>query len=78
MTKKPHGGKRPGAGRKPSGKVRLQCWVNPETRAKLGDKPGAKLDEMFGDFLKSLEGVQYKSFRKSLLTPTQPAADFSP
>ena len=44
--KNPRGGKRPGAGRKPSGKVRLQCWVEPETKAALGPKPGPKIDEM--------------------------------
>lgn len=42
----PHGGKRPNAGRKPSGKVRLQCWVQPETKAALGKSPGPKIDEM--------------------------------
>ena len=48
MSGKPltRGGKRPNAGRKPSGKVRLQCWVEPETKAALGPKPGPKIDEM--------------------------------
>jgi hypothetical protein len=41
---KPRGGKRPNAGRKPSGKVRLQCWVNPETKTALGSKPGEAID----------------------------------
>jgi len=42
----PHGGKRPNAGRKPSGKVRLQCWVKPETKAALGSKPGPVIDAL--------------------------------
>jgi len=40
------GGARPGAGRPKLGKVQLSCWVLPETRAKLGDKPGATLDAL--------------------------------
>jgi hypothetical protein len=48
MTKEQsnRGGKRSNSGRKPSGKVRLQCWVNPETKAALGSKPGIKIDEI--------------------------------
>jgi len=41
---KPRGGKRPGSGRKPSGKIRLQCWVEPKTKAALGSKPGEAID----------------------------------
>lgn len=40
------GGKRPGAGRKPSGKVRLQCWVLPETKVALGKRPGPVIDSL--------------------------------
>jgi len=46
MTKKPRGGKRPNAGRKPSGKVRMQCWVEQEQKAEPGPKPRPKSDEM--------------------------------
>jgi hypothetical protein len=48
MTDQPktHGGKRPGAGRPALGKVKLTCWVVPETRAKLGSKPGEMLDRI--------------------------------
>lgn len=45
--KKTRGGRRPGAGRPPSGKVKLTCHVTPETRAKLGDKPGEVIDRAF-------------------------------
>jgi hypothetical protein len=46
-TNNNRGGKRPNAGRKPTEvqKVRLSTWVLPSTKAALGDKPGAKLDE---------------------------------
>jgi hypothetical protein len=50
MKKEPtRGGKRPNAGRKPPEvrKVRLSTWVLPSTKAALGDKPGAKLDDLF-------------------------------
>lgn len=45
-TAKNHGGKRPGAGRKPAGKVKLTCRIKPENRKKLGDKPGEALDRI--------------------------------
>lgn len=47
--KKNHGGRRKGAGRPPSGKVKLTCHVTPETRAKLGDKPGEAIDKAFSE-----------------------------
>jgi len=45
--KKQHGGAGRGQGRKPPEiqKVRLSTWVLPSTKAALGNKPGAKLDE---------------------------------
>ena len=46
-SKKNHGGRRPGAGRPTSGKVKLTCHISPETRAKLGDKPGEAIDRAF-------------------------------
>jgi hypothetical protein len=47
MTSPTRGGKRQNAGRKPAEaqKVRLSTWVLPSTKAVLGEKPGAKLDE---------------------------------
>ena len=33
-------------GRPRAGKVKLTCQVSPETRKTLGDKPGARIDEM--------------------------------
>jgi len=47
--KKNHGGRRPGAGRPVSGKVKLTCHVLPETRAKLGGKPGEAIDRAFSE-----------------------------
>jgi hypothetical protein len=44
--RKNHGGKRPGAGRPALGKVKLTCWIKPETRARLGAKPGEMLDRI--------------------------------
>jgi hypothetical protein len=38
----------PGAGRPALGKVKLTVHILPETRAALGDKPGAVLDAHFG------------------------------
>lgn len=38
----------PGAGRPSLGKVKLTVHILPETRAALGDKPGAVLDAHFG------------------------------
>lgn len=52
----PHGGKRPNAGRKPSGKVRLQCWVQPETKAALGKNQGLEIDGMMA-VVKSLRSI---------------------
>jgi hypothetical protein len=46
---KNHGGRRPGAGRPVSGKVKLTVHILPETRAKLGDKPGKKIDAAFSE-----------------------------
>ena len=46
-TTKGRGGKRPGAGRKESGKVKMTVHVTPETRAALGDKPGEAIDALF-------------------------------
>ena len=40
------GGKREGAGRKPSGKIKLTVHILPETRAALGDKPGEAIDAL--------------------------------
>jgi hypothetical protein len=44
------GGAGRGQGRKPPEvqKVRLSTWVLPSTKAALGPKPGAKLDDLFG------------------------------
>ena len=50
------GGKRIGAGRRPSGKVRLQCWVKPETKKALGQKPGPEIDKAT-DAMESLRSV---------------------
>jgi hypothetical protein len=47
--KKNHGGRRPGAGRPVSGKVKLTCWIKPETRERIGDKPGEKIDAAFSE-----------------------------
>ena len=44
---KKRGGPRPNAGRPFSGKVKLTCWIKPETRAKLGAKPGEVIDRAF-------------------------------
>lgn len=44
---KGRGGKRNGAGRKESGKVKMTVHVTPETRAALGDKPGEAIDALF-------------------------------
>ena len=44
---KNHGGRRPGAGRPTSGKIKLTVHILPETRAKLGDKPGEAIDRAF-------------------------------
>jgi len=38
----------PGAGRPALGKIKLTVHILPETRAALGDKPGAVLDAHFG------------------------------
>lgn len=38
----------PGAGRPSLGKIKLTVYILPETRAALGDKPGAVLDAHFG------------------------------
>lgn len=46
-TAKGRGGKRPGAGRKESGKVKMTVHVTPETRAALGEKPGEAIDALF-------------------------------
>lgn len=46
MIKKQRGGKRPGSGRPKSGKIKLTVHVLPETRAKLGKKPGEVIDRM--------------------------------
>ncbi len=52
-SKSNRGGKRDGAGRKPSGNVRLQYWVKPatkkaiETKAKNFDHAGLYLDSFF-------------------------------
>lgn len=46
-TTKGRGGKRPGAGRKESGKVKMTVHVTPATRAALGDKPGEAIDALF-------------------------------
>ena len=43
---KGRGGKRPGAGRKESGKVKMTVHVSPETRAALGDRPGEAIDAL--------------------------------
>lgn len=79
MTDPKRGGKRPGAGRKPSGKVRLQCWVEPETKAALGPKPGPVIDALakitpqpiahetdstpYDAMARDCAGVEYKSVR---------------
>lgn len=55
MTTAKRGGKRPKAGRPALGKVKLTCWVKPETRAKLGEKPGQKIDETFSDQSRHLD-----------------------
>ena len=47
--KKNHGGRRPGAGRPTSGKVKLTVHILPETRAKLGAKPGEAIDRAFSE-----------------------------
>ena len=47
--KKNHGGSRPGAGRPRAGKVKLTCHISPETRAKLGDRPGENIDAAFSE-----------------------------
>jgi hypothetical protein len=47
--KKNHGGRRPGAGRPVSGKVKLTVHIMPETRAKLGAKPGEAIDLAFSE-----------------------------
>jgi hypothetical protein len=39
----------PGAGRPALGKVKLTCHIAPETRAKLGPKPGEAIDEAFSE-----------------------------
>ncbi len=42
-------GPKPGTGGRPAlGKVKLTCWVKPETRAKMGDRPGEWLDGVVG------------------------------
>jgi len=46
-TAKGRGGKRPGAGRKESGKVKMTVHISPETRAYLGAKPGESIDALF-------------------------------
>jgi hypothetical protein len=46
---KKRGGRRPGAGRPFSGKVKLTCWIKPETRAKLGAKPGEAIDRALSE-----------------------------
>lgn len=38
----------PGAGRPALGKVKMTVHILPETRAAVGDKPGAVLDAHFG------------------------------
>jgi len=45
-TTKSRGGKRPGAGRKESGKVKMTVHILPSTRAWLGDKPGEAIDAL--------------------------------
>lgn len=40
------GGKREGAGRPKSGKIKLTVHILPETRAALGDKPGEAIDAL--------------------------------
>jgi hypothetical protein len=39
----------PGAGRPALGKVKLTCHIAPETRAKLGPKPGEAIDAAFSE-----------------------------
>jgi hypothetical protein len=39
----------PGAGRPALGKVKLTCHIAPETRAKLGDRPGEAIDRAFSE-----------------------------
>lgn len=48
-SNKNHGGRRPGAGRPTSGKVKLTVHILPETRAKLGAKPGEAIDKAFSE-----------------------------
>jgi len=40
---------KPKRGRPALGKVKLTCRITPETRAKLGDRPGEKIDAAFDD-----------------------------
>lgn len=40
--------RKPGAGRKPSGKVKLTCHITQAAREALGDKPGEVISAHFG------------------------------